>query len=191
MLLNQFQSIGRLLFSRGLVSSQSGNLSVRMGDRIIITRRGCNLGALEEKDLVETGIVRNDRATPRAASELSIHRAIYQQTQAKAVVHAHSPHVTALSLMQKVIDSEHLEDCCDLGPVPVLGWGLEAKPPSMPEIIAESLKDNRIIAVHGHGSFAVGQLLEEAYNCTTGLEEAAEILCLLKSLQTPSLSKHR
>src|ERR1700690_4309879 len=117
MLLNQFQSIGRLLFSRGLVSSQSGNLSVRMGDRLIITRRACNLGALQEKDIIETGIARNDRATPLATSELSIHRAIYHYTQAKAIVHAHPAHVIALSLTQKVIDSDHLEDCCDLGPV--------------------------------------------------------------------------
>jgi L-fuculose-phosphate aldolase len=187
MLLNQFQSIGHLLFSRGLVSSQTGNLSVRMGDRIIITRRGCNLGALQEKDLIETGIVRNDRSTPRATSEISIHRAIYHQTQAKAIVHAHSAHVTALSIIQRVIDSEHLEDCCELGPVPVIGWDPEVEKALMPELIAENLKDNRIIAVHGHGSFAVGQLLEEAYNCTTGLEEAAEILCLLKTLQSASV----
>jgi ribulose-5-phosphate 4-epimerase/fuculose-1-phosphate aldolase len=30
----------------------------------------------------------------------------------------------------------------------------------------------------------VGQLLNEAYNCTTGLEEACEILCIMKSMQS-------
>jgi L-fuculose-phosphate aldolase len=189
MLLNQFQSIGRLLFNRGLVSSQSGNLSIRMGERLIITRRGSNLGALQEKDLIETGISRNDRATPWATIELSIHRAIYQNTPAKAVVHAHPTHVTALSMIEKVIDSEHLENFCDLGPVTVVGWDTEAKTAGMPEIIADQLKENRIVVVHGHGSFAVGQLLEEAYNCTTGLEEASEILYLLKSLHMPSINR--
>jgi len=38
---------------------------------------------------------------------------------------------------------------------------------SLSDVIAEALKDNRIVAVHGHGSFATGQLLEEAFNCTT------------------------
>ncbi len=186
MILNQFQSIGRLLFSRGLVSSQSGNLSIRMGDRLIITRRGSNLGALQEKDLIETGISKNDRATPLASVELSIHRAIYQNTQAKAVVHAHPTHVTALSLTLKEISSEHLENFCDLGPVPVIGSDVQAKASQIPDIIAGTLKNHRIVAVYGHGSFSIGQLLEEAYNCTTGLEEASEILCLLKAIHVPS-----
>ena len=95
MFLNQFQNVGHALFSRGLVSSQSGNLSIRMGDRLIITRRGSNLGALQEKDLVETGINKNDRATPMASVELPVHRAIYQNTQARAIVHAHPTHVIA------------------------------------------------------------------------------------------------
>ncbi len=188
MIFNQFQSIGRLLFSRGLVSSQSGNLSIRMGDRLIITRRGSNLGALQERDVIETGISKNDRATPQANVELAIHRAIYQHTAAKAIVHAHPPHTTALSLTIKEIACDNLENFGDLGPVPVVGWEVKEKEKAsrIPEIVAETLKDHRIIAVYGHGCFSVGQLLEEAYNCTTGLEEASEILCLLKAIHVSS-----
>jgi L-fuculose-phosphate aldolase len=68
MFITKFQNVGRFLFERGLVSSESGNLSIRLGDRLMITRRGSNLGALAEKDLIETGISKNDRATPLAAS---------------------------------------------------------------------------------------------------------------------------
>jgi L-fuculose-phosphate aldolase len=183
MFINQFQNVGRSLFSRGLVSSQSGNLSIRMGDRLIITRRGSNLGTLEEKDLEETAITKNDRATPMASVELPVHRAIYQQTQARAIVHAHLTHATALSMTEKVIASDHIEDFCALGHVPVLGWDMDVKPGGLAEVIAEALKNHRIVVVRGHGTFAVGQLLDEAYNCTTGLEEACEILCLMKSMQ--------
>ncbi len=183
MFLNQFQNVGHSLFNRGLVSSQSGNLSIRMGDRLIITRRGSNLGDLQEKDLIETGINRNDRATPMASVELPVHRCIYQNTQARAIVHAHPPHATALSMSEKVICSDNMEDLCALGRVPVLGWGLDNRPGGLGDIIAEALKEHRIVVVHGHGSFAIGQLLDEAYNCTSGLEEACEILCLMKSMQ--------
>jgi L-fuculose-phosphate aldolase len=182
MFLNQFQAVGRSLFNRGLVSSSSGNLSIRIGDKLIITRRGSNLGALQEKDLIETGINKNDRATPLASVELPVHRAIYKTTNARAIVHAHPPHATALSLAEKIIESDHLKDFCGLGPVPVVGWGMEVKPGSFPDIIADTLKDNLIVLVHGHGSFAIGQLIDEAFNCTTGLEEACEILCLVKSI---------
>jgi L-fuculose-phosphate aldolase len=188
MLLTQFQHIGRSLFNRGLVSSSSGNLSIRIGDKLIITRRGSNLEALQEKDLIETGINKNDRSTPLASSELCVHRMIYQKTQARAIVHAHPPHATALSLVERLIDSEHLKDFCGLGPVSVVGWGMEVKPGSMPDVIAEALKDNHIVAVHGHGTFATGQLMDEAFNFTTGLEEACEILCLMKSMGTGQAS---
>jgi L-fuculose-phosphate aldolase len=183
MFLNQFQYVGHSLFNRGLVSSQSGNLSIRMGDRLIITRRGANLGDLQEKDLVETGIGKNDRATPLASVELAVHRSIYLHTQARAVVHAHPTHVIALSMCEKLICSDYLEDFCGLGKVPVLGWDSDVKPGILADMIAETLKDHRVVVVHGHGSFAVGQLLNEAYDCTTGLEEAGEILWLIKAMQ--------
>jgi len=83
MILTQFQSVGHDLFTRGLVSSNSGNLSIRLGERIIITRRGSRLGCLEENDLIETGRSKNDRATPLASEELPVHRALYQQPQPK------------------------------------------------------------------------------------------------------------
>ena len=39
-MLDQFQRFGYDLFYRGLTSSHGGNMSVRMGDRIVITRTG-------------------------------------------------------------------------------------------------------------------------------------------------------
>jgi len=181
MILSQFQSVGRDLFSRGLVSSHSGNLSIRLGDNLIITRRGSRLGCLEENDLIETGINKNNRATPLASVELPVHRAIYQRTPAQAIVHAHPPYAIALSLREKEITptSEWLPVT---GEVPVLGWDMDTSPGSLADIIARALEDRRIVMVHGHGSFAIGQLLEEAYSFTTALEAGCQVNCLLKSL---------
>ena len=186
MILTQFQSVGHDLFARGLVSSNSGNLSIRLGDRIIITRRGARLSCLQEYDLIETGISKNDRATPLTSIELPVHRAIYQQTSALAIVHAHPPHAVALSLTETEIVPNDAEGLPMVGPVPVLGWHMEVKPGGLADIIAQALKQHRIVMVHGHGSFAIGQLLEEAYNCTTTLEESCQVICLLRSLQAGS-----
>lgn len=183
MLLSQFQSVGRDLFTRGLVSSSSGNLSMRMGDRIIITRRGSMLNSLNEHDLVETGVTRNNRATPLASVELPVHRAIYQKTQALAIVHTHPPHAVALSLTEKEIVPNNFEGIYYLGRVPVVGWGTEIKAGGLADVIAEALTRHKIVMVYGHGSFAIGQLMEEAYNLTTAFEEACHVLCLLKSFQ--------
>jgi len=182
LILFQFQSVGRDLFSRGLVSSHSGNLSVRMGENIVITRRGSQLNCLEENDLIETGICKNNRATPLASVELPVHRAIFQQTSAQAIVHVHPPHAIALSLteMEIIPTNEWLPV---IGRVPVIGWNMEVRPGGLANIIAQALKEHRIVMVHGHGSFAIGQLLEEAYSFTTALEAGCQVNCLLKSLQ--------
>lgn len=183
MILAQFQAVGRDLFTAGLVSSHSGNLSIRLGERLIITRRNSGLGSLQEHDLIETGINKNDRNTPLASIELAVHRAIYQQTSALAIVHAHPPHAIALSLTETEIVPMCAEGLATLGRVPVLGWNMEVKPGGLADIIARALRQHRIVMVHGHGSFAIGQLLEEAYNYTTTLEESCRVICLLKSLQ--------
>jgi L-fuculose-phosphate aldolase len=183
MISSQFQTVGRDLFAKGLVSSHSGNLSIRLGERIIITRRNSGLGCLEEHDLVETGINKNDRNTPLASIELAVHRAIYRETPALAIVHAHPPHAVALSLTEKEIVPIDTEGLSIVGHVPVLGWDMEVKPGGLTDIISQALKQHRIIMVHGHGSFAIGQLLEEAHNYTTTLEESCQVICLLKSLQ--------
>ena len=183
MILSQFQTVGRDLFARGLVSSHSGNLSIRLGDNIIITRRGSMLNCLEENDLIETGISKNSRFTPLASTELPVHRAIYRETQALAIVHAHPPHAIALSMAETEIVLGGVEGLSEESTVPVVGWNMEVKPGGLADIIAQALKKHRIIMVHGHGSFVIGQLLEEAYNFTTALEQSCQVICLTRSLQ--------
>ena len=189
MILSQFQAIGRDLFTRGLVSSHSGNLSIRLGERIIITRRDSRLGCLHEHDLVETGISKNDRSTPLASIELAVHRLIYQETPALAIVHAHPPHAVALSLTETEIVPNGAEGLSIVGRVPVVGWHMEVRPGGLADIIAQALKQHGIVMVHGHGSFAIGQLLEEAYKCTSTLEESCQVICLLKSLRVSPAEK--
>ncbi len=189
MILSQFQAVGHDLFTSGLVSSNSGNLSIRLEDRLIITRRGCRLGCLEEQDLIETGVSKNDRSTPLASIELAVHRAIYQTTPALAIIHAHPPHAIAISLTETEVVPNCAESLSTVGRVPVLGWHMEVKPGGLADIIAQALRQHRVIIVHGHGSFAIGQLLEEAHNYTTTLEESCRVICLLRSLQVSSAKK--
>ena len=97
-MLDQFQRFGHDLFTRGLMSSHGGNMSVRMGDRIIITRTGAMLAHLTERDLIETGLEEDDSNIMLASSEIVVHRAIYQNTSALAIVHVHPPFAVAQSM---------------------------------------------------------------------------------------------
>lgn len=183
MLLSQFKNVGRDLFTGGIISSHTGNLSIRLRNRLIITRRGCMLGALEEHDLIETGINKNDRFTPLASTDLAIHRAIYQTTPTGAVIHAHPPYAIALSLTETEIVPNCSEGLDTVGRVPILSCGMEVKSGGMAEVIAEALLEHRVVMVRGHGSFAIGPLIEDAFECTTALEENSQVICILKTLK--------
>jgi L-fuculose-phosphate aldolase len=182
-MLSQFQSVGQGLFSQGLVSTQGGNLSVKLGERLVITHRGSALGSIQEGDLVETGINRNNRVTPLASQELEVHRRIYKNTPALAVVHAHPPYAVALSFAAEEIVPRDLEGRALLGKVPVLSAELADSDEGIAGGIARLVLEHRVVLVRGHGSFAASQLLEEAYYYTVVLEQSCRLLYLLKALQ--------
>ena len=182
-MLCQFQAVGHNLFTQGLVSYQSGNLSVRFGEQLVITHRGSTLGSMSEADLVETGIAKNDRATPLASRELAVHRCIYKKTPALAIVHAHPPYAVALSFVEQEIVPFDVEGQTVLGKVPILGRKVAEKAVDLAEEIAEALIQHKVVLVQSHGSFAVSQLLEEAYYYTSVLEQSCRLLYLLKALK--------
>jgi ribulose-5-phosphate 4-epimerase/fuculose-1-phosphate aldolase len=83
-----FREAGRALFSLGLVKGSEGNLSTWDGERLLITRTGCELAALSEGDVLEGTV---DEPPAAASSDLSRHLAIYRANGRGAVAHAHPP----------------------------------------------------------------------------------------------------
>ncbi len=141
------------------------------------------MGFIQEGDLVETGITKNNRSTPLASKELEVHRCIYRNTSALAVVHAHPPYAVALSFTEKEIVPCDAEGQVLLSKVPVLSTEQATRLEDIAEEIAELLNEYRIVLVQGHGTFAVSQLLEEAYYYTSALEQSCRLLYLLKTLR--------
>ncbi len=178
-----FQRFGRDLFLAGLNSSHSGNLSVRCGDRIIITRRGSMLGNLAEQDIIETGLQKNDGKSDLASTEIGVHRSIYMGTSALAIVHAHPVHAVALSLLEDQIIPVDAEGAYLLKRIPVLAAVNPIGSKELEENLPPLLREYKIALVRGHGSFAAGQNLEEAYQLTSSLENACRIIYLSRTLR--------
>ncbi|MDD4767973.1 MAG: aldolase [Desulfotomaculaceae bacterium] len=182
-MLKDFQRVGRELFLAGLNNSHSGNLSLRREDRIVITRKGSMLGCLEEKDLIETALTGNDENTNLASTEICVHRAIFQGTSALAIVHAHPVHAISLSLLADEIIPLDAEGAYLLDKIPVLDAKCAIGSPEVEEKIPALLRNHKIALVRGHGSFASGQTLEEAYHWTSCLENVCRIIYITRTLQ--------
>lgn len=175
-LYKQFHEIGRDLFVAGLISSHGGNMSVRVGDCIIIKRRGAQLGRLEPKDLVETKLYERDSGITCASTELIVHRAIYQQTSALAVIHAHPRTAIALSLSRDEIIPIDVEGSYLLHKVPVVVAEFGSGSTELVRVVLLALKEYKICMVRGHGCFSTGQTLEEAFHWISCAEEASDII---------------
>jgi len=182
-MLRDFQIVGSDLFLSGLTSSHGGNLSVRLGDRLVITRRGSMLAHLESHDLIETGVWENDSGVMLASSELVVHRTIYQSSWGLAIVHCHPPCAVALSLLQDEIIPVDSEGSYLLQSGAGGRDGVDqSAPPRWPRSCLSRSKEHKIVMLRGHGCFAIGHMLEEAFQWCSSLEASASIICHLHSL---------
>jgi L-fuculose-phosphate aldolase len=184
-MLEQFRWIGADLYRAGAVSSHEGNLSMRVGDTIVITRSGSMLGRLAADDLVEVAVEPDGRDESTASTELVVHREIYRRTDALAVVHVHPPHTVFRSLVDDVIVPLDSETDFHVGAVPVVAFAETIGSSEVAEAVAEALGSHRVVAVRGHGPFAAGETLERAFRWTSVVEASCRLLDLRDSTGLP------
>lgn len=174
---SEVEYIGKCLFREGLIGGNFGNISVREGDGFYITRTGSFVDHPGELVFVPL-----DGPVPRnASSEYRVHLEVYRKTSCKAIVHAHPPHAVACSLVSdKIIprDSEG-EMLCPVIPVSSGKPGTEELAAS----VSQDLTTSKLTIARGHGTFAAGKNLEEAYLLTSLAEHSCRVLGLLRMYQ--------
>jgi L-fuculose-phosphate aldolase len=185
---DQFAWVGHDLYASGAVSSHGGNLSVRLpDDRILITRTGSMIGRLSRADLIETTLTAcGDARDAECSAELVVHRAIYAATGAGAIVHAHAVDTVARSLVEDRIVPVDSESLLRLRAVSVVSAAKTIGSPEAAAKLSEALKASRVAVLRGHGPFAIGETLEEAYQAISCLEASCRVLNTLDAIgRTP------
>ncbi|MGD8352962.1 MAG: class II aldolase/adducin family protein [Pseudomonadota bacterium] len=181
-LAEEFTRVGRILFEAGLNNSHSGNMSVRLGDRIVITRRGAMLGELSEHDLVDVGLTADDSGIALASTEVKVHRAVYSATSHLAIVHTHPRTATALSMDRDFLIPVDEEGRYYFKRIPVLAVRASIGSDDLERELPPMLKDYPIAMVRGHGAFSVGGNLEEGLQITHAMEWSCDILLRCKAM---------
>jgi L-fuculose-phosphate aldolase len=179
-----FQQIGADLFAGNLASATSGNYSARVKDGLYITRSGAQKARLSPEDLLLLPLEPDPEKDRAASVERIIHRAVYRETDATAVVHAHPRHAIALSYHLDKIVPIDLEGLYYFPYIPVVAPKTASATEEAAEAVANALKDHHACVVRGHGAFIKGTekapevALLKAYSLMTSLEEACEVLWL-------------
>ena len=92
--------IGKSLFDRGYAHSTAGNISVRTDQGFLITPTDACLGFMEPEQIAFVDLQGQQTSGAPASKTLSLHQAIYRSDpQARCVIHTHSTHLVALTLM--------------------------------------------------------------------------------------------
>jgi len=169
------ERVGKDLSNRKLISSHAGNISIRNSRKYIIKKRGAMLGWLTKEDFIECSLEKEDSSSWLASSESEVHRQIYLQTDAMAVVHAHSPFCTILSLLENEITCIDAEGIYLYKKIPVIELNVPSGATEAAEKVPEILKNYSVCIIRSHGVFAKGITIEDALQNITGAEQSAEI----------------
>ncbi|MFY1676334.1 class II aldolase/adducin family protein [Streptomyces sp. WMMC905] len=173
----------------GLVVGTSGNVSARVGDTILVTPSGVPYDTLDAEDV--TGVDLDGRqvlGTLAPTSELPTHLAVYRGTDARAVVHTHAVHATAVSTLVAELPPVHYMAATLGGPVrvaPYATYGTE----ELADHVLRALADRSACLMRNHGTLTHGADLEQAFHRTAQLEWMCRVWLAASSVpgSAPSL----
>ncbi|BBY27455.1 class II aldolase/adducin family protein [Mycolicibacterium sediminis] len=175
---------GASLFDRRLTAGRTGNISVRVGPRILITPTGTSLGNLVSDELAILDLNGQHLAGSRPSKEWPIHVETYRaRPDSGAVVHLHSSHAAAVSCLAGL----NVADCFPpltayhvmrVGRVPLVRY-LPPGDPALGDEVGRAMSSAHSVLLANHGSVLAGRTLADAVDAAEELEETARILLLL------------
>lgn len=185
---------GRSLFERGLTPGSSGNISVRLDDGgLLVTPTNASLGFLDPARLARLDaqgrLVSGDAPT----KEIPLHAALYDSRRsARAVVHLHSTHAVAVSMLPDIdpraalppLTPYYLMRCGATALVPYFRPG----DPAVADAIKGLAGRYSTVLLANHGPVVAGETLEGAVFATEELEETARLHLLLRNLNPRHLT---
>lgn len=162
--------VARRMVSDGLVVGTSGNVSVRSGDVVAVTPTGVDYDVLTAEDVPVvdlSGQVLEGRLRP--TSEMPMHLTAYRDHGAGAVVHTHSLHATAVSVLRDDVPAVHYQLADFGGSVRVAEYATYGSAELAANVTA-ALDGRAGCLLRNHGAVVLGEGLRQAYNRARQLE---------------------
>ncbi len=176
------------LYDRGLTNGSTGNISVRLDDGgLLVTPTGSSMGFLDPNDICHLGPDGTHLAGKPPTKEMPLHSAFYDtRSQTGAVVHLHSSHATALSLLKDVDPDNVLPPVTPyaimrMGKVKLLPFFLPGDP-AMGAAVRGLAGKRAAVLLANHGPVVAGKTLEAAVYAMEELEENAKLALLTRGM---------
>ena len=170
--------ICHLLYERGYVVSNDGNVSARTEQgTILITPSGVGKGRMTPDMLVETDLEGNILSGDRhPSSESKMHWMVYRERpDVMAVVHAHPPMSTAFAICRRPLKERYLAELVvGLGEVPVTEFAMLSTE-EVPNSVKPFVKDHSAVLLANHGALTWGPSLLSAFDRMETVEQTAKV----------------
>lgn len=182
--------IGALMFQRGHVVGSAGNISARINDGFLITPTDACLAMLDPAKLAKLDSKGQQISGDRGSKTIVLHRSIYDaDPAAQAVVHSHSPHLVALSLIsqpgQPIAPPLTPYSMMKVGPVPLLPYHRPGAP-EVADLTRAEVGRARGVMLQALGPVIWHRSVTAGFFTLEELEETAKLALLLRG-QAPRL----
>ncbi|GGG85231.1 class II aldolase [Salipiger pallidus] len=182
------------LYKQGLTHGSTGNISVRTPDGgLLVTPTGSSFMTLDPArlSLFDAGLRHVDGDKP--TKEMPLHSAFYEtRSKAGAIVHLHSCHSVALSMMPDADEDDFLPP---LTPYPIMKLGrVKLLPYFMPgdPAIGDAIRGlagrRSAVMLANHGPVVAGKDLEAAVHAIEELEAGAKLAMMTRGLSPRRLT---
>ena len=177
--------VGKLVFQKGWVAANDGNISIRLdGERILCTPTGVCKGRMQLSDLIVCDYDGNKiEGTRERTSEIAMHLTIYRmRPDIQSVVHAHPPVATGFAAAGRALNLALLpEVVIGLGSVPLADYGLPGTPALTDGMLPYIPKYDAMLMAN-HGSVAYGPDVYQAFHRMETVEHFARITLVAELL---------
>ncbi len=177
--------VGRLVFQKGWVAANDGNISIRLDEnRILCTPTATSKGMLHVDDLIICDMQGNKiEGRKERTSEIAMHLLIYSmRPDIRSVVHAHPPVATGYATAGRALNQALLpEVIIGLGCVPLADYGLPGTDALTDGMVPFIPKYDAILMAN-HGATCYGTDVFSAYFRMETTEHYARIALVAELL---------
>lgn len=186
----QMCEIGKRIYDRGMVASNDGNISVKVGDdEFLCTPTGVSKGFMTPEYICKVnskGEVLQANEGFKPSSEIKMHMRVYKERpDVKSVVHAHPMYATGFAIAGIPLTAPIMpEAVIALGCVPIAEYGTPSTE-EIPDAVSKYLQHFDAVLLANHGALAFSDSLLNAYHKMESVEFYAQLMFISTMLGGP------
>jgi L-fuculose-phosphate aldolase len=181
---------GKKMLRDGLVKGTSGNISIRVGDEVVITPGSVPYEDVTPDNLAIVDLDGKHVGGGRPSSETPLHTLVYRESDAAAVVHTHSIYATTLACTVDELPAVHYMIHAFGGDSIAVSDYERFGSDELADAVNRALGDRRGVLLRNHGAVVHGPTLTRAYDLAVLLEWLAELYWRSSVFGTPRILSH-